>query len=112
MTNSFPQRRSSDLKAQLFDELPGFLVCRAARATGTGQAQKFRHHVAAKARKTPDYNIFKDCAFPEQLQVLERTGDANLGQPRSEEHTSELQSLMRISYAVFFLKIQKPYQTH
>src|SRR3546814_4446533 len=26
---------------------------------------------------------------------------------RSEEHTSELQSLMRISYAVFFLKKQK-----
>src|SRR3546814_9563486 len=26
---------------------------------------------------------------------------------RSEEHTSELQSLMRISYAVFFLKTQK-----
>src|SRR3546814_7447153 len=26
------------------------------------------------------------------------------GQPRSEEHTSELQSLMRISYAVFCLK--------
>src|SRR3546814_5566897 len=25
------------------------------------------------------------------------------GEPRSEEHTSELQSLMRISYAVFFL---------
>src|SRR3546814_8371156 len=29
---------------------------------------------------------------------------------RSEEHTSELQSLMRISYAVFFLKNKK--QTH
>src|SRR3546814_5608939 len=28
--------------------------------------------------------------------------------PRSEEHTSELQSLMRISYAVFCLKKQKP----
>src|SRR3546814_6197505 len=27
--------------------------------------------------------------------------------PRSEEHTSELQSLMRISYAVFFLKNKK-----
>src|SRR3546814_1304647 len=26
------------------------------------------------------------------------------GNPRSEEHTSELQSLMRISYAVFCLK--------
>src|SRR3546814_2504632 len=30
-----------------------------------------------------------------------------LGEQRSEEHTSELQSLMRISYAVFCLKIQK-----
>src|SRR3546814_2055598 len=30
---------------------------------------------------------------------------------RSEEHTSELQSLMRISYAVFCLK-QKKYQKH
>src|SRR3546814_4881674 len=29
-------------------------------------------------------------------------------QGRSEEHTSELQSLMRISYAVFCLKKQKP----
>src|SRR3546814_8173238 len=34
---------------------------------------------------------------------------------RSEEHTSELQSLMRISYAVFCLKKKKnnhPYQHH
>src|SRR3546814_1660553 len=30
-----------------------------------------------------------------------------LGQARSEEHTSELQSLMRISYAVFCLKKTK-----
>src|SRR3546814_1742151 len=29
------------------------------------------------------------------------------GEVRSEEHTSELQSLMRISYAVFCLKKQK-----
>src|SRR3546814_5304607 len=36
-----------------------------------------------------------------------------LGQTRtrSEEHTSELQSLMRISYAVFCLKKKKKYQT-
>src|SRR3546814_1059351 len=33
--------------------------------------------------------------------------------PRSEEHTSELQSLMRISYAVFCLKKKmKPTQNH
>src|SRR3546814_9051667 len=32
---------------------------------------------------------------------------AQLSQPRSEEHTSELQSLMRISYAVFCWKKKK-----
>src|SRR3546814_10219749 len=32
--------------------------------------------------------------------------------PRSEEHTSELQSLMRISYAVFCLKKKKEPSTH
>src|SRR3546814_7910464 len=31
---------------------------------------------------------------------------------RSEEHTSELQSLMRISYAVFCLKKKKPHNDH
>src|SRR3546814_10804548 len=31
---------------------------------------------------------------------------------RSEEHTSELQSLMRISYAVFCLKKKKEHHTH
>src|SRR3546814_5404493 len=31
---------------------------------------------------------------------------------RSEEHTSELQSLMRISYAVYCLKKKKKYRTH
>src|SRR3546814_5772779 len=31
---------------------------------------------------------------------------------RSEEHTSELQSLMRISYAVFCLKNKQHYQTN
>src|SRR3546814_6817681 len=31
---------------------------------------------------------------------------------RSEEHTSELQSLMRISYAVFCLKKKKTKKTH
>src|SRR3546814_5800778 len=37
---------------------------------------------------------------------------AHFGAMRSEEHTSELQSLMRISYAVFCLKKKKtPYTT-
>src|SRR3546814_8454749 len=38
---------------------------------------------------------------------LGRQGYGVAGEPRSEEHTSELQSLMRISYAVFCLKKKK-----
>src|SRR3546814_3238088 len=38
---------------------------------------------------------------------LELTGGGREGPSRSEEHTSELQSLMRISYAVFCLKKKK-----
>src|SRR3546814_1734301 len=34
-------------------------------------------------------------------------GELHLADARSEEHTSELQSLMRISYAVFCLKKKK-----
>src|SRR3546814_18518770 len=54
--------------------------------------------------------------LPEVAEVLRREGRAVgpavpfaqlHGENRSEEHTSELQSLMRISYAVFCLKKKK-----
>src|SRR3546814_7203546 len=38
-------------------------------------------------------------------------GHLVLGRQRSEEHTSELQSLMRISYAVFCLKKKTPLES-
>src|SRR3546814_1833504 len=41
-----------------------------------------------------------------------RSAQTTLGPSRSEEHTSELQSLMRISYAVFCLKKQKTTNTN
>src|SRR3546814_4347672 len=41
---------------------------------------------------------------PRLLLALARQGQVTHGRDRSEEHTSELQSLMRISYAVFCLK--------
>src|SRR3546814_10851102 len=42
------------------------------------------------------------------MQNAERISTASRGlSQRSEEHTSELQSLMRISYAVFCLKTKK-----
>src|SRR3546814_10050087 len=40
-------------------------------------------------------------------QLVARHRPVGEVQPRSEEHTSELQSLMRISYAVFCLKKKK-----
>src|SRR3546814_3282335 len=40
------------------------------------------------------------------------TVDPDVRNVRSEEHTSELQSLMRISYAVFCLKKKKNILTH
>src|SRR3546814_9762257 len=44
---------------------------------------------------------------------LESPGGSRTWRGRSEEHTSELQSLMRISYAVFCLKKKNKYKdTH
>src|SRR3546814_2606023 len=43
--------------------------------------------------------------------VVASTTDEAVAPFRSEEHTSELQSLMRISYAVFCLKTKKTHRT-
>src|SRR3546814_6317624 len=47
--------------------------------------------------------------FLGRLSLQEYAGRLTPPIPRSEEHTSELQSLMRISYAVFCLKKKKKY---
>src|SRR3546814_4407925 len=47
-------------------------------------------------------------AFPEEtLRLWKLATEGRYAEARSEEHTSELQSLMRISYAVFCLKKKK-----
>src|SRR3546814_10265801 len=53
-------------------------------------------------------------ADAEQFQPVDQRGGRGpvLSLQRSEEHTSELQSLMRISYAVFCLKKKKKKITH
>src|SRR3546814_10398339 len=48
------------------------------------------------------FNLFQK--LNQQLLNVEEPINTNLQDYRSEEHTSELQSLMRISYAVFCLK--------
>src|SRR3546814_6817626 len=52
-------------------------------------------------------NTFRDQEFPEYSGYFSTVADGI----RSEEHTSELQSLMRISYAVFCLKKKKQQNT-
>src|SRR3546814_15784020 len=55
------------------------------------------------AGELPDLPAFLQIPQAHQLVTAARERIA----PRSEEHTSELQSLMRISYAVFCLKKKK-----
>src|SRR3546814_1283036 len=62
-----------------------------------------RHHVAdgGVGAKTLSHAAHRDVAIGEHSDNTAAFAD------RSEEHTSELQSLMRISYAVFCLKKKK-----
>src|SRR3546814_9003739 len=71
-----------------------------------------RHEVAVRA---PAAGVAACDLLRVQLRVFLRhafgrsrlAGQVTVGESRSEEHTSELQSLMRISYAVFCLKKKK-----
>src|SRR3546814_10503654 len=70
----------------------------------------------------PDIAFFRECideSFadlmaavpkPEKPKAATATPQPAAKPKRSEEHTSELQSLMRISYAVFCLKKKKKYE--
>src|SRR3546814_1278245 len=68
------------------------------------------HHVTFLERDQPWYADHRDLAEPDYCQlILYDSLDAlapfaEALRDRSEEHTSALQSLMRISYAVFCLK--------
>src|SRR3546814_4948875 len=59
-----------------------------------------------------DFGLIVDGAVIIVENCLRRFGEAQHRLGRSEEHTSELQSLMRISYAVFCLKKKTPLNNH
>src|SRR3546814_6525538 len=66
---------------------------RVGRGIGSGKGKTAgRGQKGAKARSGVSINGFEGGQMPLHMRL------------RSEEHTSELQSLMRISYAVFCLK--------
>src|SRR3546814_17779504 len=78
LTHSFPTRRSSDLGHASHRDLRETEECRTRRDADVADQRQFE----TAAQRIAVYGILR----------------------RSEEHTSELQSLLRISYAVFCLK--------
>src|SRR3546814_4793593 len=64
-------------------------------------------HVAASLTLAAGLRI--PCAAPRHSGWIAQLVEQGTHKPRSEEHTSELQSLMRISYAVFCLTKNNPY---
>src|SRR3546814_7787188 len=91
-------RSGGDLLLRL-GQSPGFTQLIAAALT-----QNFTRDVAeleAKIRRAVDERREGDFLIRTRIENFET------GEIRSEEHTSELQSLMRISYAVFCLKKKK-----
>src|SRR3546814_10725129 len=70
-------------------------------------------HYVGRARREQDAGRVHAAAglFPEGTEFLHSVRYLDIaGDGRSEEHTSELQSLMRISYAVFCLTKKKSAQ--
>src|SRR3546814_4920705 len=84
------------------------------------QPRQNRHHhgcdVGRHGRHVDDRDRLAAGGQAEDLgdEFLHRIRDQHAGEheARSEEHTSELQSLMRISYAVFCLKKKKQKQAN
>src|SRR3546814_3038070 len=62
--------------------------------------------------ETPERPQMAEDAPEKRLSAVLRLGPTMAPHNRSEEHTSELQSLMRISYAVFCLKKKDPTHTN
>src|SRR3546814_14542104 len=89
LTHSFPTRRSSDLRA-----LP-IGMCVDCCDHGPDFGADSVRWVGLPRQPSPDTGRSRSRG--------ERLRAARIFETRSEEHTSELQSLMRISYAVFCL---------
>src|SRR3546814_6226777 len=90
---------SSDVCSSDLREGHDLRRCHAAR-----RAQHHQRHLLFQAQGRSRRRLFRTHARHADGDARRGTAGAD---PRSEEHTSELQSLMRISYAVFCLKKKK-----
>src|SRR3546814_3694222 len=103
---------SSDLEHHLIaDREIAYVGTDRKHFAGRFMAEHHRHHARARAIDHRQIGMAEPgCThFDQQFAGTRRIEFDGLDhqRPRSEEHTSELQSLMRISYAVFCLKKQQ-----
>src|SRR3546814_3166433 len=86
--------------------LVGYLAGKALHSTVAGDHEKALHHCISTSAAL--YNWHCSIKGVDVRMCPGRSDLADMVESmRSEEHTSELQSLMRISYAVFCLKKKK-----
>src|SRR3546814_2555291 len=110
LTPSFPTRRSSDLVVSHRLGLPPGHLVRSERGfeTGLEPAALAAQDLRLGERLTGGRVQHRRVELAPQAGAADGgAGQAEPSHGRSEEHTSELQSLMRISYAVFCLKKKK-----
>src|SRR3546814_10490736 len=69
-----------------------------------GRSRRARKCAFAMAEEHGLHHRFGQSRAVDRNEILVGPVAAHMNEARSEEHTSELQSLMRISYAVFCLK--------
>src|SRR3546814_3531981 len=85
------------------------------RYGASARSQMMKYHIQTSGRSLHAQEIqFNDIRTTLQAlyALFDNCNSLHTNAYRSEEHTSELQSLMRISYAVFCLKKKKKYITH
>src|SRR3546814_9901543 len=84
---------------------PYTTLFRSAYADAQRQGDQDRQGVGAEKDFAHGGHVVRELGKPREEGALDGSDeDLRDGARRSEEHTSELQSLMRISYAVFCLK--------
>src|SRR3546814_3676740 len=105
MEDLFSRKRASFYLRATFD-LPTTPASLATMATRGGGPRFFRIGKYARYRRR-DLDEWALKRFSVLMDSTSTRDGARLDDFRSEEHTSELQSLMRISYAVFCLKKKK-----
>src|SRR3546814_8577847 len=80
------------------------------QAEGESQGARRRHYaVHFHTLRSRRARVDAECGIRGGIGAIDTRQAGRCGDTRSEEHTSELQSLMRISYAVFCLNKKQQY---